>query len=758
MPRIGQTLRRLEDARFLTGAGRYLDDIALSDLLHACVVRSPHAHAAIEAIDVAAARAARGVAGVFTAADLAADNLGPLPCTAQVATVSPMIVPPRFALADERVRHVGEAVALVVADTAESAREAAELVEVRYRPLPVVVDAGAAILPGAPLLWDVAPGNLSYRFQKGDRAAVDAAFARAAYVVEAELVNTRLIPAPIETRGAIATIENDVLHLIVSGAGVHGMRDILADVFHLPRPAVRVSAPDVGGGFGIKNAVYPEYVVLLWVARRLGRPIKWMSERAEDFVSSSQGRDNHTKARLALDADGRFLALEAATVANLGAYVAGFGPGTSTNAPSTAMGGPYAVPAVFMDVHGVLTNTLPIDAYRGAGKPEANYLTERLIEHAARALGMDPFEIRRRNLIAAFPYRSALGITIDSGRFVANLDAADRAADRAGFAHRREASRQRGRLRGIGVACFLETARGAPNEAAELRFAADGTIALVVGTQSNGQGHETTYRQIAADMLGLPMETFHYVQADTARVQTGGGHGGARSMHMGGTAMVMAVEQMLVRARSLAARLLQASPDDLSFDAGRFTTPDGRGIDLTAVARDSGESLDTRAENICDVFTFPSGCHVAEVEVDPETGAVSLDRYTAVDDFGRLINPLLTAGQVQGGVTQGIGQALLEQTVYDQGSGQLLSGSLMDYALPRADDLPGFAITLVEQPTGANKLGVKGSGQAGAIAAPQTVVNAILDALAPLGVRHIDMPATPERVWQTIRSAGAQQP
>ncbi len=653
MPQIGQSLRRLEDLRFLTGAGRYIDDIVLPDLLHACVVRSPHAHAVIEGIDVVAARTTPGVAAIFTAADLAADKLGPLPCTAQVATVAPMIVPPRLALASERVRHVGEAVALVVAETADSARAAAERVEVSYRPLPAVVDAQAAMESGAPLLWDIAPGNVAYRFQKGDRATVDAAFAQAAHVVEVELINNRLTVAPIETRGAIAMVEDGVLHLIVSGAGVHGMRDILADVFHLPRTELRVSAPDVGGGFGIKNAVYPEYVMLLWAARRLGRPIKWIAERTEDFVSCSQGRDNHTKARLALDVDGRFLALDVATVANLGAYVAGFGPGTSTNAPSTAMGGPYAIPAVFMDVHGVLTNTLPIDAYRGAGKPEANYLTERLVERAARALGMDPFEIRRRNLIAAFPYRSALSISIDSGRFVANLDVAEQAADRTGFAHRREASRQRGRLRGLGVACFLETARGQPNEAAELRFGADGTIALVVGTQSNGQGHETSYRQIAAELLGLPIETFRYVQGDTALVQTGGGHGGARSMHMGGTAMVLAVEQMLVRARLLAARLLQASPDDLSFEAGRFTAKDGRSIDLLAIARDAGESLDTRAENICDVFTFPSGCHVAEVEVDPETGAVTLERYTSVDDFGRLINPLLTAGQVQGGVNSG---------------------------------------------------------------------------------------------------------
>jgi carbon-monoxide dehydrogenase large subunit len=757
MPQIGQSLRRLEDARFLTGAGRYLDDIALPGLLHASVVRSPHAHAVIDAIDVSPARAAPGVAAILTAGDLAPDKLGPLPCTAQVATLAPMIVPPRFALAGERVRHVGEAVALVVAETMEAAREAADLVEVHYSPLPAVVDACTALTPDAPLLWDVAPGNISYRFQKGDRTAVDAAFAQAAHVVEIELVNNRLIVAPIETRGAIATVENDVLHLIVSGASVHGMRDILAGVFHLPPARLRVSAPDVGGGFGIKNSVYPEYVVLLWAARRLARSIKWVAERTEDFVSTSQGRDNHTRGRLALDSGGRFLALDVATVANLGAYVAGFGPGTSTNAPSTAMGGPYAIPAVFMDVHGVLTNTLPIDAYRGAGKPEANYLTERLVERAARALGVDPFEIRRRNLIATFPYQSALGISIDSGRFVANLDAAEQAADRPRFTHRREASRQRGVLRGLGVACFLETARGQPNEAAELRFGADGTITLVVGTQSNGQGHETSYRQIAADMLGLPMGTFRYAQADTASVRTGGGHGGARSMHMGGTAMVLAITAMLDRARPLAARLLQTSSADLSFDAGRFTTTDGRSIDLFAVARDSDESLDTRAENICDVFTFPSGCHVAEVEVDPETGEVTLERYTAVDDFGRLINPLLTAGQVQGGVTQGIGQALLEHTVYDQQSGQLLSGSLMDYALPRAADLPGFAITLVEQPTGANKLGVKGSGQAGAIAAPATIVNAILDALAPLGVRHIDMPATSESVWRAIRSANAQQ-
>lgn len=757
MGEIGRRLHRIEDARFLTGRGVYLDDITLPGLSHARVVRSPHAHAVIEAIDTTAARALPGVLGVFTAADLAADGLGPLPCTAQVATLAPMIVPPHFALARRRARHIGDPVAFVVAETAEAARMAAELVDVRYGPLPAVVDPLAAMKQDAPLVWDLAPGNLSYRFQKGDRAAVNAAFARAAHIIEVEVTNSRLIVAPIETRAAIGTAADETLHLIVSGAGVHGMRDVFADIFHLQPAQVRVSAPDVGGGFGIKNAVYPEYVMLLWAARRLRRPVKWIADRTEDFVSTAQGRDNHTKARLALDADERFLALDVATIANLGAYVAGFGPGTSTNAPSTAMGGPYAIPAVFMDVHGVFTNTLPIDAYRGAGKPEANYLTERVIDAAARKLGVDPFMLRRRNLIDGFPYRSALGMLIDSGRFVANLDAAEQAADRAGFVRRRRQSEARGQLRGLGVACFLETARGQPNEAAEIRFDRDGKITLIVGTQSNGQGHETTYPQLAADLLKLPVDMFHYVQADTARVSSGGGHGGARSMHMGGTALAIVIEQMLAKANLLAARLLQAAPDEISYDAGRFRAEDGRSIELCAIARDSGETLDTRADNICDLFTFPGGCHVAEVEVDPDTGAVSLARYTAVDDFGRLINPLLTEGQVQGGVAQGIGQALFEHTVYEPASGQLLSGSLMDYALPRADDLPSFAIHLHGQPTTANRLGVKGSGQAGAIAAPPTVINAILDALAPLGVTQIDMPARAESVWRAIRSTNTQQ-
>ena len=495
-PSLGTSLPRLEDPRLLTGAATYVDDLTPPGLLHAAILRSPHAHATIIAIDTAAARATQGVHGVFIAADLAPDAPGPIPCTAQVATVAPMIVPPRFALAADRVRHVGDPVAFVVADTPAAAREAAERIDITYDPLPAVTDVQAALGPDAPRLHAEAPGNLAYRFRKGDRAAVAAAFAAAAHSVTLDLVNPRLIVAPLETRGAIAI--PDPLHLIVSGASVHGLRDTLAGIFHLSPDQLRVSAPDVGGGFGVKNSVYPEYVLLLWAARRLKRPIKWIAERAEDFVSTAQGRDNITTARLALDADGRFLAIDVETIANLGAYVAGFGPGTSTNAPATAMGGPYDIQAVFMDVRGVLTNTVPIDAYRGAGKPEANYLTERLIEAAARTLNRDPFALRRANLIATFPYRNALGTTIDSGDFIANLDAAEAQADRPGFPARREAAAARGRLRGQGVACYLETSRGQPNEAAALRFDPDGTIALVVGTQSTGMGHETAYTQIAS--------------------------------------------------------------------------------------------------------------------------------------------------------------------------------------------------------------------------------------------------------------------
>jgi carbon-monoxide dehydrogenase large subunit len=749
-PFIGQSTRRLEDARFLTGRGLYVDDVNDAGQARAHVVRSPHAHATIERIDTTAASAMPGVLGIYTYDDIA--DLGLLPCATQVATVAPMIVPPRSALANGKVRFVGDPVAFVVAESATAARDAAEQVIVDYTPLACVVDAVAALRAGAPSLWDT--GNESYRFRRGDQAAVQAAFESAAHVVEIEVVNNRLVIAPMETRAAIGRWADGLFDLFVSAASVHAIRDQLANsVFHCPRDRIRVSAPDVGGGFGIKNCLYPEWVMLLWSARHLGRPVKWVEDRAEDFVSTAQGRDNVSRGRLALDTDGRFLALDVSTIAGLGAYMSGGGPGSSTNAPAAAMGGGYVIPSIFMDVRGAFTNTAPIDAYRGAGKPEANYLIERLIDKAARQCGFDPVDLRRRNAIASFPYQKALGTVVDCGRFAANIDDVLALADRAGFATRRAASEKIGLLRGIGVACFLETARGAPNEGAEIRFGSDDTVTLLVGTQSNGQGHETAYPQIAADLLGLPLAQFRYLQADTAEILEGNGHGGARSMHMGGAALFNAAQQVIEKGKPVAARLLQAQPNQVTFAAGVFSAGE-RQVDLLTVARDT--SLDTYVWNLLDIITFPNGCHVAEVEIDPATGQVTLDRYTAVDDYGTLINPLLTVGQVQGGVAQGIGQALTERTVYDPESGQMLSGSFMDYQIPRAVDLPDLDITLTGIPTSANPLGVKGSGQAGAIAAPQTIISAVLNALAPLGVTHIDMPATPERVWRAIQQAGTR--
>jgi len=764
IPFRGQSLRRFEDTRFLTGRGRYIEDIDLPNQAWMHVVRSPHAHAAIETIDTAPALATAGVLGVFTATDL--PDLGPMPCTVPVASLSPMIIPPRFALAAGHVRHVGDPVAFVVAETRIAARDAAEAINIDYRPLPSVTDAAAALQPTAPQIWPQAPGNLSYRFQKGDAAAVTAAVQAAAHIVELELVNNRIVISSAETRGAIGQHDAGGFHLAFSGAGVHALQSQLADsVFRVPHAQMRVSCPDVGGGFGVKNALYPEWIMLLWAARTLGRPVKWIGERTEDFITTAQGRDNITRARLALDRGGRFLALEANTIANLGAYLSSGGPGSSTNAPANAIGSGYDIPAIFMDVHGVFTNTVPIDAYRGAGKPEVNYLVERLIDTAARRHGFDPVDLRRRNLVREFPYRKALGTVIDGGRFAANLDDAIIAADHSGFATRRATAERDGKRRGIGITCFMETARGAPNEGAELRFDPDGRVSLRVGTQSNGMGHETSYAQIAADLLGLPIETFRYIQADTADVRAGNGHGGARSMHMGGAALCKAVDTMLAKGTVIAARLLQAAPQQIAFANGSFSVRDepARAITLMEVARaardpanlpeSAGPGLDTYVWNLLDLITFPNGCHIAEVDVDPETGAVTLQRYTAVDDFGTLINPMLTIGQVQGGVAQGIGQAMLEHTIYDPQSGQMLSGSLMDYALPRADDLPDLAITLTGVPTNANPLGVKGAGQAGAMAAPQAIICAVLDALAPLGVTHIDMPATPERVWRAIQAA-----
>jgi carbon-monoxide dehydrogenase large subunit len=688
--------------------------------------------------------------GAFAAPDLA--GLGPIPCQMAVPTRDPMRVPARYALASDRVRYVGEPVALVVARTRQAARDAAELVEIDYETLPAVVDARQALAPDAPPLWPDVPGNLAYIFEKGDRAAVEAVFAAAAHVTSLDLVNNRVIIAALEPRAALGRFDpaDDTFHLLYSGAQVHGVRDALADtVFRLPRERIHVVCPDVGGGFGVKNALYPEYILVLWAARTLGCPVRWTADRSEDMVSTAHGRDNLTRARLALDADGRFLALAVDTIANLGAAMSSGGPGPSTTAPGNAMGSGYAFAAVHMQTSGVYTNTVPTDAYRGAGKPEANYLLERLIDLAALQLGHDAIELRRRNLVHSFPHRTPMATSIDGGRFADNIDPALAASDHAGFPARRAQSEQRGRLRGIGVTCFLETARGAPDEGAEIRFQADGQVALLLGSQSNGQGHETVFPQLAATLLGLPIERFRYIQADTALIPRGHGHGGARSLHQGGTALVRAAEQVIAKGRATAARLLQAHVEAVEFADGVFTVA-GRQVGLLEVAEAADEPLDSYVWNKLDLITFPNGVHVAEVEIDPETGATVLQRYTAVDDFGTVLNPLLTIGQIQGGLAQGIGQALLERTAYEAESGQLLSGSLMDYCLPRAADLPDLDIRLDGVPTSANPLGTKGAGQAGAIAAPPAVIAAVLDALGPLGVKHIDMPATPEAVWRAI--------
>ncbi|MEL0112294.1 MAG: molybdopterin cofactor-binding domain-containing protein, partial [Rickettsiales bacterium] len=538
---------------------------------------------------------------------------------------------------------------------------------------------------------------------------------------------------------------------------LHGIRGQLAKfVFQVPPERIEIVAPDVGGGFGLKNFVYPEWVLLLWAARKYSRPVKWTGDRSEEFASATQGRGIRTQGRLALDKEGRFLALDADLVADLGAYLSGAAPGASTRASPTAMGGGYAIPTIYMESRGVFTNTAPIDAYRGAGKPEANFITERLIEAAARRCGFDPVELRRLNAVVDFPYETAQGLTFDCGRFRPNIDDIVRLVDRDGFEARRAASQRAGKLRGLGISSFLETARGAPQEGAEIRFAADGAIELRVGTESNGQGHETAYKQIAGDRFGLPMEAFRYIQADTRKTRIGFGHGGARSMHMGGGAMMRAIDEVLEKARRVAARLLQAEADALSYGDGAFSvTATGQSVVLADIAAEAGDGgLDTFVFNDDMPFTFPNGCQAAEVEIDPDTGAVELLRYVAVDDYGTLVNPMLTEGQVHGGLAQGIGQALGENCTYDDQSGQLLAGSMMDYWLPRASQLPDLEVHLDKGvPTKANPLGVKGSGQAGCIGAPQTVVHAVLDALAPLGIDTIDMPVTSERVWRAIQSA-----
>lgn len=749
---FGQSIRRLEDERFLTGRGRYVDDREVTPgTLHAVFLRSPHAHARILSIDTDAARAAPGVHLVLTGADLAAAGIGSIPCNAVLAAEKPLVIPPRPGLATDAVRHVGQPVACILAETVQQGQDAAELIEVDYAPIEAVSCPHAALRPGAPQLHEEAPGNLAFLWHKGDAEAVKAALAAAATVVRATIPNPRVTCAPIETRAALAVVEDGLLTLHCNGQNLHGIRGQICAAMGLAPEALRLVAPDVGGGFGVKNVSFPEHLSLLHAARVLGRPIRWMAAMTEDFSAAAHGRGLYAEARLALDAEGRFLALEVDSVAECGAYLSSSGPHCPTNAAATAMGGCYAIPAIHFTVRGAFSNTAPMEAYRGAGKPESNFIIETLIEAAAAQTGIDAQELRAKNLIAALPYRTALGMEIRDGDFSARLDECAVLADRAGFAVRRAESAARGKRRGFGLTCFLETARGAPGEWSRLRVDAEGMVELAIGTQSNGQGHETSFPQYVAGVLDIPMDRIRYVQADTGLIPRGNGHGGARSLHMGGEAMRLAAGALLAQARSIAARLLQATPETLHYAEGRFGLADGRGLTLAELAAEEG-TLEGEAAHMLDLVTFPNGAHAAEVELDPETGEVSLVSYIAVDDYGRLLNPMLARSQVQGGVVQGIGQALMERIAYDPESAQLLSAGFMDYAMPRAADLPDITIHLREDtPTEANGLGVKGTGQAGCIAAPQAIIAALRDAIG----NDITMPATPEKIWRALREGSA---
>jgi carbon-monoxide dehydrogenase large subunit len=763
-----QALRRFEDQRLITGTGRYVDDINIPGQVYGYVVRSPHAHARILGIDVSAAASAPGVLGVFTAKDLAADGVGPRPCLIPLKNKdgSDRANPPFPVLATDKVRFVGDAVALVVAESLAQARDAAEQVMIDYAEEPGVADMREALKPGAPQLHAEAPGNLCFDWHQGDKAKVDEAFQAAKHKIAIDVVNNRVVVASMEPRAALAVYDagSDRYTLHTNTQGVHSVRRMLADVLKIPAEKLRVITPDVGGGFGMKLFLYAEHVLVTYAAKKLGKPVKWTSERTEAFLSDTQGRDNLTRGEIALDADGKILALRVSTLANMGAYLSNFAPFIPTLAGTRVLSVQYRMPAIYVEVKGVFTNTVPIDAYRGAGRPEANYLVERLMDKAAREIGIDAAELRRRNFIPpdAMPYQTPTGLNYDSGEFAQNLELALKAADRAGFPARKAASKAKGKLRGFGVACYLEATAGPTEERAEIKFEADGSVTLLVGTQSTGQGHETAYMQLVNEKLGIPFDKIRVVQGDSDQIKSGGGTGGARSLYSEGGALVGAADKVIEKGKQMAGHMLETAVADIEFAQGRFRIAGtDRGLSLFEVAeaardpakRPPGMEGNLDADEVFKVAgTFPNGCHIAEVEVDPDTGRVQIDRYTVVDDMGRVINPLILEGQAHGGIAQGVGQALIERTAYDDG-GQLLTGSFMDYGLPRADDLPDISFQLNIVPATTNPLGVKGAGEAGTVGAAPAVMNALVDALAELGVTHVDMPATPEAVWRAIQQA-----
>jgi len=780
---IGQSVKRKEDARFLTGTGQYTDDVALPNQTQAFFLRSPHAHATIRGIDVSKAKAAPGVVAVYTAADL--EGVNGLPCGWLITSVdgTPMKEPPHPVLAKGKVRYVGDPVALVVAETRDQAKDAAELIDVDYDVLPAVVNAVDALKPGAPQIHDEAPGNKCYTWSIGDKAGVDAAFAKAAHVTRLDLVNNRLIPNAIEPRAAVVTYNraDDAYTLYVTSQNPHVERLLMtAFVLGLPEHKVRVIAPDVGGGFGSKIYLYPEETAMVWAAKRVGRPIKWAAERSESFLADAHGRDHVTQAELALDRDGKFLALRVHTTAAMGAYLSTFASCIPTILYATLLAGQYTTPVIHCEVDAVFTNTAPVDAYRGAGRPEATYVVERIVHQAGVELGLPQDEIRRRNFIRTFPYQTPVALLYDTGGYDALLDEAMKMADANGFAARKAEATKRGKLRGLGYASYIEACGIAPSnvagalgaraglfEAGEVRVNPTGSVTVFTGSHSHGQGHETTFAQVVATRLGIPVENVDVVHGDTGRVLFGMGTYGSRSLSVGGTAIVKALDKIVGKGRKIAAHLLEAAEADIEFKDGKFTVA---GTDrsktfgeiaLTAYVPHN-YPLDKLEPGLNETafydptnFTFPAGTHICEVEIDPDTGATTVVNFSACDDFGNIINPMIVEGQVHGGLAQGIGQALLEQCVYDAESGQLLTGSYMDYAMPRADDVPSFKVGTKVTPCTHNPLGAKGCGEAGAIGAPAALMNAVMDALAPVGVTRFDMPASPHRVWQAIRSARA---
>ncbi|MFL5237460.1 MAG: xanthine dehydrogenase family protein molybdopterin-binding subunit [Rhizomicrobium sp.] len=765
---IGQSVRRTEDSRFVKGQGRYTEDLYFEGEAHVAFLRSPYAHARIASIDTSAAETAPGVIGVLTWKDVEAASANPMPCMAPLKNRdgSPIKQTPKPLLAKDRVTFTGEAIAMVIAETYAQAVDAAELVNAEYESLDATGTLAAA--PTGPQIWREAPNNECFDWSAGKQEDCAAAFAKAAHVASIDVVQNRVAPSSMETRNAIGLYdpasESYTLHSGNQGSG--SLRDRVAGVLNLPKDKLRVITKDVGGGFGMKGFMYPEQPLVLIAAKQLGRPVRWISTRTEAFLSDDHGRDARTKAELALDADGRILALHITGAANMGGYLSQFAPFIATVAGGRIFGGLYRVPVVFAEIKGYFSNTAPIDAYRGAGRPEAAYLMERLMDVAALKSGIDRVELRRRNLPTPeeLPYQNWFGVQYDSGDYPRVLNTALQRADVAGFAARKQESGARGKLRGLGIAYYVEITFAVGSEPARVEFTDNGGVELYVGTQSNGQGHETAFAQLVAERLGVPFESIAVKQGDTEWVN-GGGTGGSRSLNMSGGALHVASDEVIRKGKAAAGHVLQAGGKDVGFavmeGTGRFRVADTeRKISIRELAvilkREPipgfEQGLDSDGTYVGQASTFPNGCHICEVEVDPETGKVDLVSYRVLDDFGRVINPMLVAGQVHGGVVQGIGQALLEDVVYDAESGQLLTASFSDYGMPRAYDVPDIDFAYEEIPCKTHALGAKGCGEAGTVGACPAVMSAVADAL---GVAHIDMPATPERVWRALRDKQA---